>query len=52
MGNYELQIDEVVQYEGIVRNNIFKGSVRLALTFKGMIFEKEKGLLKKLKFLK
>ena len=42
MGNYELQIDEVVLYEGIVRSSTFKGSVRLTLTSKRMIFEKEK----------
>lgn len=47
MENYELQIDEVILYEGIVRSNKFKGSVRLTLTSKRMIFEKEKGLLKK-----
>lgn len=47
MGNYELQIDEVVLYEGIVRSSTFKGSVRLTLTSKRMIFEKEKGLFKK-----
>ncbi len=34
MGNYELQIDEVVLYEGIVRSSTFKGSVRLTLTSK------------------
>ena len=47
MGNYELQIDEVVLYEGIVRSSTFKGSVRLTLTSKRMIFEKERGLFKK-----
>lgn len=47
MENYELQIDEAVLYEGVVRSSAFKGSVRLTLTSKRMIFEKEKGLFKK-----
>lgn len=47
MENYELQIDEVVLYEGIVRSSTLKGSVRLTLTSKRMIFEKEKGVFKK-----
>lgn len=56
MANYELQNDEVVLYEGRVISNSYKGDmisnllnseILLTLTSKKVIFEKEKGLLKK-----
>lgn len=47
MGNYELQSDEVVLYEGMVTSKEYKGNLQLILTSHKMIFEKEKGLFKK-----
>lgn len=47
MGNYELSVDEVVLLEGTVESNVAKGSLLLTLTSQKMIFEKEKGLIRK-----
>lgn len=47
MGNFELQADEVVLYEGAVTSKKYKGNLQLTLTSRKMIFEKEKGLFKK-----
>lgn len=47
MGNYELLSDEVVLYEGTVTCKNYKGTLKLTLTSQKIIFEKEKGLLKK-----
>lgn len=47
MGNYELLVDEVVLYEGIVSSNQCKGNILLTLTSQRIIFEQEKGLFKK-----
>lgn len=47
MGNYELQADEVILYEGIATSKEYKGFLQLTLTSGKMIFEKEKGIFKK-----
>jgi len=47
MKNYELEQEEVILLEDIIMHNEFKESLCLTLTSKRMIFEKEKGLLKK-----
>lgn len=47
MGNYELQADEVILYEGIATSKEYKGSLQLVLTSQKMILEKEKGIFKK-----
>lgn len=49
MGNFELESDEVVLFEGnvVYKNDIGRHSVKFTLTSKKMIFEKEKGILKK-----
>lgn len=47
MGNFELQSDEVVLYEGDVTCKEYKGNLKLTLTSYKMVFEKEKGIFKK-----
>ena len=47
MANYELQPDEVILYEGTVNCKEYKGNLQLTLTSRKIIFEKEKGILKK-----
>ena len=47
MGNYVLQPDEVVLYEGVVTSKNYKGSLQMTLTSQKLVFEKEKGLFKK-----
>lgn len=47
MNNYELSADEVILYDGLVRSSIEKGALNLILTSVKLIFEKEKGLIKK-----
>lgn len=49
MGKFELENDEVVLFEGniVYKNDIGRHSVKFTLTSKKMIFEKEKGVLKK-----
>lgn len=47
MANYELEQDEVILYEGFVSSSDAKGNLKLTLTSKKMIFEKEKGIFKK-----
>lgn len=47
MGNYELNADEVVLYEGGVSANIAKGRLQLTLTSQKLVVEKEKGIFKK-----
>ncbi len=47
MGNFELQSNEVLLYEGTITSAEYKGSLLLTLTSQKMIFEKEKGLFKK-----
>lgn len=47
MKNYELESDEVILYEDIVTYSEAKGSLQLTLTSQKLIFEKEKGILKK-----
>ncbi|MCI8362714.1 MAG: hypothetical protein HFJ41_06320 [Clostridia bacterium] len=47
MKNYELGTNEVILYEDIIRHSKVKGSVELTLTSQKIIFEKEKGILKK-----
>ncbi len=47
MENYELDSNEVILYEDVVTHNDFKGVLQLTLTSQKIIFEKEKGILKK-----
>jgi len=47
MSNYKLAANEVVLFDGLVRSNIEKGSLYLILTSEKLVFEREKGLLKK-----
>ena len=47
MASFELQSDEVVLYEGTATCKAYKGSLQLTLTSQKLVFEKEKGLLKK-----
>lgn len=47
MGNYELQANEVVLYEGAVTSSNHKGNLLLTLTSQKVILEKEKGIFKK-----
>lgn len=47
MGNYELQADEVVLYEGTVTSSDIKGNLLITLSSRQLIFEKEKGIFKK-----
>lgn len=47
MANYELAANEVVLYEGSVTTNTTKGSLKTILTSQKIIFEKEKGIIKK-----
>lgn len=47
MGNYELQLDEVVLYEGTATSKEYKGTLQLTLTSHKLILEKERGLFKK-----
>lgn len=49
MNNYEIENDEVILYEGKVGYNKNYIDVEFKLTSKKMIFEKEKGLIKKTK---
>jgi hypothetical protein len=47
MNNYKLEKDEVILFEGKVIAEEIKSEVKLTLTSKKMIFEKEKGIIKK-----
>ena len=47
MGNYDLQLDEVVLYEGTATSKQYKGTLQLTLTSHKLVLEKEKGLFKK-----
>ena len=47
MGNYELQADEVVLYEGNATSKEYKGNLLITLTSYKVVFEKEKGVFKK-----
>lgn len=47
MGNYELQADEVVLYEGNATSKEYKGNLLITLTSYRVVFEKEKGVFKK-----
>lgn len=47
MQNYELGADEVILYEGMVRNTQVKDPVQTTLTSKRIIFEQEVGFFKK-----
>lgn len=47
MGNYELQADEVILYEGMATSKTYKGHLQLILTSKKLVIEREKGLFKK-----
>jgi len=47
MENYELKLNEVILYEDTVKYSEFKGNLQLTLTSQKIIFEKEKGILKK-----
>lgn len=47
MQNYELGADEVILYEGMVRNTQVKDPVKITLTSKRIIFEQEVGFFKK-----
>lgn len=49
MNNYEIDNDEVILYEGKVGYNKNSIDVEFKLTTKKMIFEKQKGLIKKTK---
>ena len=44
---YKFQTDEVVFYKGLVDSDGHKGTVQLTVTSQNLIFEQEKGLLKK-----
>lgn len=47
MSNYKLEKDEIILLEGQARVEEFKSEVRYVLTSKNILFEKEKGILKK-----
>lgn len=47
MGNYELEAEEVILYEGIATSKELRGNLQLTLTSQKIIFEKEKGIFKK-----
>lgn len=47
MVTYELQAEEVILYEGIVTCKLYKGRVKLILTSQKIVFEREKGIVKK-----
>ena len=47
MANYDLQSDEVVLYEGVVTGSNAKGTMQVTLTTRQLVFEREKGFLKK-----
>lgn len=47
MSNYELEASEVILFEDVVTYSDSKGTIQLTLTSKKIIFEKEKGMLKK-----
>ena len=47
MGNYTLQADEVVLYEGTAVSQMYKGNLLVTLTSCRVILEREKGLFKK-----
>lgn len=47
IATYELQPDEVILYEGNVTCKTYKGSLQLTLTSQKVVFEKEKGFVKK-----
>lgn len=47
MGNYVLQSDEVILYEGTVTCSAYKGELQITLTSQKIIFEKDKGIFKK-----
>ena len=47
MENYELEADEVILFEDVVTHNKLKGTLQLTLTSRKIIFEKEKGIVKK-----
>lgn len=51
MENYELESDEVILFEDVVTHNKLKGTLQLTLTSRKIIFEKEKGIIKKEKIL-
>ncbi len=51
MENYELGIDEVILFEDEVTHNKLKERLKLTLTSRKIIFEKEKGIIKKEKIL-
>lgn len=47
MGNYALQADEVVLYEGTAVSQMYKGNLLVTLTSCRVILEREKGVFKK-----
>ena len=47
MANYRLQPDEVILFEGVVTGSNAKGNMLVTLTARQLIFEREKGLIKK-----
>lgn len=47
MKNCEIESNEVILYEDIVTYSEFKGTLQLTLTSQKIIFEKEKGIIKK-----
>ncbi len=47
MRQYELEVNEVILYEDSVKYSESKGNLQLTLTSQKIIFEKEKGILKK-----
>lgn len=47
MNTYEIELNEVILYEEVITYSDFKGDLILTLTSKKIIFEKEKGKLKK-----
>lgn len=50
MENYELGIDEVILFEDEVTHNKLKERLKLTLTSRKIIFEKEKGIIKKKRY--
>jgi len=47
MNNFKIENDEGILYEGIIDTNKNK-NIQLSITSKKLIFQKEKGILKKI----
>lgn len=47
MSNFQLLTDEVVLYEGTVSSRTYRGNLKITLTSRNIIIEKEVGIIKK-----